>query len=525
MGLTVKNSVFGIVLIAITLVISSLIWNTSFASFFVFVDLTPLFLGVYLICKNNKIKWYYLLLFIYLFKLVLVFCQMFWLKDVTFDTFYLAVFTHSFFFVLILTPSVLLLRAKNKMFIMYYIIATWMVFEYLMQNFPLLSPFYLLGTTIGDHPFLIQSYSLIGVEGGSLWILLTNFFVFKLILALKNKTSFKKSFLQLIIVFFAPIIVGQVYQLLITNKDANKIEVAALHVHFNPVNYNYALHPDEVIDSLWNLSKGVSKDAQLMVWPETVITSLGWFSEFDKNPYVDSLQKKLITHPNLTLVFGANLYSVGNDSSDQQLNYDPQNNYYYYVHNLAFSLSSEKSIVYRSKEVFVPFQEQIPYVNFFPILKKLITVVGNPNYYAELKNDMDVHRLLNGGTYSPLLCYEICYPIFTAQMSDDAGFIVLSGNEHWNTSENGSRIYYNILKAIAAQNACPIVKSSNNGVSAIIDGNGYTMAKKAFDDTGIISAKINLREKSTFYSYIAGYTSVLALLALPILIFKGRKKD
>jgi len=109
-------------------------------------------------------------------------------------------------------------------------------------------------------------------------------------------------------------------------------------------------------------------------------------------------------------------------------------------------------------------------------------------------------------------------------MSEDVGFIALSGNEHWNTSPIGSRIYFNILKSIAAQNACAIVKSSNNGISAIVDKNGVAIQEKKFNDTGLLEAKIDVKENSNFYSFVSGYTSFLALILAPFLFILARRK-
>lgn len=507
----------------ITLLVSTFlswtVWNLEVASPLLFIAITPLFIGLHEIIKSEKKNVFLVIFYIYLFKLGWVFTQMYWLKGVTFDTFYLAVLTHSLIFVIILTPILYLLKSSKKEFAFYYVILAWLLFEYLMQNLPLLSPFYLLGTAFGNVPLLIKSYSIIGIEGGSLWILLTNFFLFKLLI---NRKSYVKQLVVLVVVFITPLFLGFLFNS--SHSSSKQIKVAALHTNFNPLNYNYALRPTEIIDSLWNLSKNVSKETSALVWPETVITNLGWAHELNFNPNVDSLQQKLVPYPNLSLIFGANLYAIGKDTTDKQLNYDATNNYYYYVYNMSFTLTSQKAIEYRSKEIFVPFQEQIPYVNQFPFLKKLITVVGNPNYYAENKNDFNVLRLQNGVSYSPLLCYEICYPHFTSKMSEDVGFIALSGNEHWNTSQIGSRIYFNILKSIAAQNACAIVKSSNNGISAIVDKNGSAIQEKKFNDTGLLEAKIDVKENSTFYSAISGYTSFIALLLTPILFVLARRK-
>lgn len=497
-------------------------WNIGGFSLFLFFALVPFFLGIVSISGLQKKRVAASVFYLLIFKIVWVAGQVYWLKDVTYDTFFAIVLTHSILFVLILTPSVYFIGKKQVNLAIYFLLIGWILFEYLKQSIALLSPFYILGTSLGEYPSMIQSYRWIGIEGGSLWILLVNFFAFKTIVSLKDKAYFKKNIISLALTVAVPLLVSVALSFF-KSEGIEKVRVAALHTDFNPVNTYYATHPDVIIDSLWKLSEGIDRQTELLIWPETVITNLGWMQELHQSPFVDSLQKKMTAYPDLRLVFGANTHTLPTDQTDQRLNYSNEYGFYYYVHNLAFSLDTI-SLQYRSKEIFVPFQEEIPYVRTFPFLKKMITVVGNPNYYTELENDTDVHYTRKGAGYLPLLCYEICYPLYTAKATKDVGFIAMMGNEHWNTSEKGSKIYFSILTTIAIQNNCAVLKSSNNGISVIMNGQGEVIQKKEFGDTGLIQGVVSTKEGACLYAYISGYTYLAALLLYPVLLFRNRKK-
>lgn len=496
-------------------------WNIPSLAPVLFVALIPLFLGLNKIQNSTCSKWHVYLLYIFVFKFLWVAGQVFWLKDVTYDTFFASIITHSLIFLIIQIPAIILFVKKKNPFAVFVI--GWILFEYLMQSFSLLSPFYILGSALGSCPSIIQNYSIIGIEGGTLWILLVNYFLFRLISELKHRERVKKNILSLVLIVLVPLLLSLSVSVF-SESNSNKLSAAALHTDFNPVDTYYGTHPNVIIDSLWNLSDGIDRKTEVLLWPETVVTNLGWMQELQQNFYVDSLQKKLKKYPYLQLIFGANIHTVPTDDSDQRLNFSKEYDFYFYVHNMAFSLNGSSVINYRSKEIFVPFQEEVPYVRTFPFFKKLITVVGNPNFYSEYENDLDVHRTVRGVDYVPLLCYEICYPLFTSKVSKDVGFIALLGNEHWNTSEKGSFIYFNILRAMAIQNRVPIIKSSNNGISVILSQSGEVIAKKTFHNTGLLTGEIYQKERNTFYSYIGGYSYLIALILLPYFLIRKRKK-
>lgn len=517
-----QTKLFLFVSLSVALFLGWAVWNQPVASLLIFVAFIPFFAGLKSIQKREGRKLFILTVYFLIFKLLWLFMQVYWLKEVTYDTFFAGIIVHTICFLLIQLPSIIAFSKRSDDSPFYLFICCWILYEYAAQSISILSPFYILGVSLGEYTGLIQNYSVIGIEGGSLWILLVNFFLFKLVGSVVDQRVRKQYLYTALSVVFVPVIITAVQALFAGNPD-KKVSVAALHTDFNPVNEYYALHPNVIIDSLWRLSAGIDEKTEVLLWPETAITNMGWVQELYRNPNVDSLKTRLEKYPRLNLIFGGNIHTIPTDPTDQRLNYSRQYDFYFYVHNAAFTLSSDSHITFRSKEIFVPFQEEVPYVQTFPSLKKLITVVGNPNFYSEYENDIDVHETSSGVPYIPLLCYEICYPLFTANVSRDAGFIAVLGNEHWNSSRKGSEIYFNALKTIAIQNAVPIVKSSNNGISVICDASGRVIAQRSFNDTGLLKGVINAKGKNAFYSYISGYTYLLSPVLLLYFLFRKKK--
>ena len=76
-------------------------------------------------------------------------------------------------------------------------------------------------------------------------------------------------------------------------------------------------------------------------------------------------------------------------------------------------------------------------------------------------------------------------------------------------------LYNNVGMAI--QSRTPIVRSSNSGVSAIIDQYGNIVAKKSMNDIGVIHSTVTKKLDQTFYEMISGafyYLGTIGFFAL-----------
>ena len=73
------------------------------------------------------------------------------------------------------------------------LLVAWVSMEYFHLNWDLSWPWLTLGNGFANIPSIVQWYEFTGVLGGSLWILLTNFFIFKIDIS-RNYFSYNISF-------------------------------------------------------------------------------------------------------------------------------------------------------------------------------------------------------------------------------------------------------------------------------------------------------------------------------------------
>ncbi len=79
-------------------------------------------------------------------------------------------------------------------------------------------------------------------------------------------------------------------------------------------------------------------------------------------------------------------------------------------------------------------------------------------------------------------------------------------------------MYYSALRAI--ENRRYIVRSSNDGVSAFIDHKGEIFSSYEDFEPRLISNKIRLNQKRTFYNYFGDYIGIVALILVIISLIK-----
>ena len=102
------------------------------------------------------------------------------------------------------------------------------------------------------------------------------------------------------------------------------------------------------------------------------------------------------------------------------------------------------------------------------------------------------------------LCFESTYPLRMASNAEESDFIAILANENWNKDLSGSEQYLYSNVGMAIQSRTSIVRSSNSGISAIINSYGEIVGRRKGKDIGVIEADILPKEELTFYESISG---------------------
>jgi apolipoprotein N-acyltransferase len=471
---------------------------------------------------NLETKWRFVGIFVATFisHFTWTYLSMFWLEATSPKTFLVATLFDSFVlaFVFLFVPY----KSTKKWMFFVGVLSAWLFVEYFNQHWIIAAPYFLLGHGFGMNPAMIQFYEFVGIEGGSLLLILINLIGFEVLSKLIDNKPIKKNSL-LYVSLFSPYILSFLTFSPVEKEDTKKFEnVVVLHTFINQAAEELTSNPKLAVDSLWQQSeKFIDSNTSLLVWPETIIVQLGWLNGLPSELAYQTLVEKLKNYPNLSLCIGGYGYSVTkNGAEDPYARFFEAANVHFLTHNVAVTLSNAGRWPVRSKLKFIPFQERIPFLKQFPSMANFADVVGSNTMVSYYEKSEDIHKTFKGTSYAPILCFESIYPLDMAAKANESQFIVILANENWNKDLSGSTQYLYTNVGMAIQSRVPIVRSSNSGTSAILNSKGVILETKFANEIGAIKKDISIREAGqSFYNRISGVFYILASFVYVGLIF------
>jgi apolipoprotein N-acyltransferase len=171
------------------------------------------------------------------------------------------------------------------------------------------------------------------------------------------------------------------------------------------------------------------------------------------------------------------------------------------------------------KHRLVPFGEYVPAFLEAAGIRKLVPMPG-----SALSGPPPAPIEFAGLTVQPLICYESLFPGFTRQGAARSGrrpdLIFNLSNDSWFGLTSGPRQTYNLSAYRAIEEGLMLVRSTPNGISAVIDAHGRALSGKKLDlrQSGVVDAAINTVQFDTPYrrfgeTFLAGMV-LLSLFAL-----------
>ena len=266
---------------------------------------------------------------------------------------------------------------------------------------------------------------------------------------------------------------------------------------------------EDVINELISISSPNSNKKILFIWPEGIIPNT-----FQNEMY---LYNKIFTEN-----FNEN-HLIGLGVTNRQL----ENSEYIFYNSFSIFDNTLNLIENYNKNELVPFGEFIP---FEKILNKigLKTVTNNFGSFTKGKKrdiiEID-EKSSDGLKILPLICYEIIYS-GNLSKNNDFDFIINISEDGWFGKSIGPKQHFvhSIFRAI--ENGKYIIRSSNNGISAIINPLGEIEKQIEFGNSGYIDfeEKRDLN-KTTFSIHGNKIFMILILLYIFLIISFNRIRN
>jgi apolipoprotein N-acyltransferase len=410
----------------------------------------------------------------------------------------------------------------------------WITFEYIHLNWETSWPWLTLGNGFAMFPRWIQWYEYTGVFGGTLWILLINLGIYKLVTGGFSRRLAGGVMAGLLLPVLTSYVIYSTYQ-----ESGKQVEFVAVQPNVDPYTEKFIdsdnfIQFDQQVDRFIQLSnQEITGETAFLLWPESAID--GGFEEVSLlAPQVTAdnraLQARDLTpiikmrsykqqHPRLSLLTGLTSFQVYPDRASATPTARKSGDLIYDAYNTAYYLGDDQRFQTYHKSKLVPGPETIPYPHVFGFLSDLLVDFGGTSGQLGKQKERTVFFNREGIGLAPSICYESIYGDFMARyIRNGAHFIGIITNDGWWRDSPGHKqhLHYAVLRAI--ENRRSIARSANTGISAFINQKGEILKPTKFWEQDVIKEKLQANTGMTFYTTYGDYIGRTAVW-LSVLVF------
>ena len=169
----------------------------------------------------------------------------------------------------------------------------------------------------------------------------------------------------------------------------------------------------------------------------------------------------------------------------------------------------------------MPFGEYVPFAGLFNRIGITKLTAGEDGFGSG--DGPHTYQLAGAPAVTPLICYEIIFP-GAVTSRQRPGWIVNVTDDSWFGPWAGPYQHLLIARARAIEEAIPVARAANTGISAVIDPFGRVTAQLGLGKMGVLDARLPQAAPPSTYARYGDLAFLLLLIAATALAFiLGRK--
>ncbi|WP_371377188.1 apolipoprotein N-acyltransferase [Thalassotalea aquiviva] len=248
-----------------------------------------------------------------------------------------------------------------------------------------------------------------------------------------------------------------------------------------------------IIDLYVEMTTDLYTDHQLIIWPEAAIPRLEPLAQ----DTLMMLDQKAVDN-NSSLITGVINFDIHSKSFFNRLLVlgkkhpdDISGDYYY------------RNANHYDKHHLLPIGEFVP---FEDLLRPIAPLFNLPMSSFSRGDFSQTNIMANGLHIAPLICFEIAFPKqLAANINEQTDVLLTVSNDAWFGDSHGPHQHLEIARMRALEFGLPMLRATNNGLTALIDHKGEISADIAQFEQAILSNNISLVTSHTPYRHYANY--------------------
>ena len=430
----------------------------------------------------------------------------------------------------------------------------WVGWERIYQNVQISWPWLTLGNAFATSVKSVQWYSAVGSIGGSLWILLINILLFRIIKFIVWKEEILQSSIVAAIFLFVPLIYSQFRYYTYKENTGYGVtkQISILQPNIDPYNDKFGgLSNSEQDTILFRLAKeAVTPNTYLVFAPETFFSpdskeNILLENTPDSNKTYRAFKNFSISH-NVNFIWGAVtqfFYTPTNHNGLPEMNgelgsdapsptatniagalwYDTYNSSVYNNPNGLYDFYHKSKLVIMA-ETYPVFRGKI-------IFRRLGIDLGGGygSFGKQLRRS--VFTTSDGTKIGTAICYESVYGGYYRDfVKKGARLMSIITNDGWWGNTFGYRQHLNYARLRAIETRRDIARCANTGISAIINQRGDIKAQSQWWKRGYVNGAINVNSALTPFVKYGDIAGIISMWGSVLFILMGithaiRKKD
>ena len=228
-------------------------------------------------------------------------------------------------------------------------------------------------------------------------------------------------------------------------------------------------------------------DVDVLMWPEAAVTLL----LEQAGSFLDDMGQRMTQHG------GALVTGIVSWRQEQG------------IRNLSVVAGNGEGVYVKRR--LVPFGEYVPLEG---LLRGLIGFFDLPMSHTEPGADRQPLLRVGDARIAMAICYEIVYPGLVREQAQGANLLATISNDTWFGASIGPLQHLQMAQMRALELGRFMLRSTNNGVTALIDAQGRVVARLPQFEPGVLRGKVQLMTGETPYARFGDWPVRLLFVVL-----------